>query len=97
MAWAFVKRLRPHLGARKYPLGAALGRVPRGGSWSTGIAILRIDALIQETPAGFVLSGALRAEVEKAGRVSPAAAPSLSRAVTARYQAMTGQTPPSGR
>ena len=52
-------------------LGAALGRVPRGGSWNTGITILRNNGLIEETPAGFVLSGVLRTEVDKvAGRAA---------------------------
>ncbi len=46
-------------------LGAALGRVPRGGSWNTGIAVLRNNGVIEETPAGFVLSGVLCTEVDK--------------------------------
>jgi hypothetical protein len=37
-------------------LGTALGRVPRGGSWNTGMAILRNNGLIEETAAGFVLA-----------------------------------------
>ena len=46
-------------------LGAALDRVPRGGPWNTGIAILRNNGPIEETPAGFVLSGVLRMEVDR--------------------------------
>ncbi len=35
-------------------LALRLGRAPRGGSWNTGIAILRANDLIRETPQGWV-------------------------------------------
>ncbi len=35
-------------------LGSALSRVPRGGSWNTGMAILRNNALIEETASGYI-------------------------------------------
>jgi hypothetical protein len=39
-------------------LGSVLNRIPRGGSWNTGVAILKNNALIEETSGGWMVSSA---------------------------------------
>ena len=45
-------------------LGAKLGRVPRGGSWNTGMAILKANDLIRETARGLMLASYRKAKKE---------------------------------
>ena len=42
-------------------LGIKLGRVTRGGSWNTAMAILKANDLIRETPKGWIISELINA------------------------------------